>query len=1177
MPKFVGLQPNGPLSFFRSLPRACIGFLFAVFCDVFVMGAYGAVLLMTGIGVASLYFASLILAGCLTLVSFSISALRSENTVELLAAIAIASCVNATVFYFRVNENAFAAVQRRGTTLAGTTSAILPPAMLNAGILSWTALVQIALMGFGYLSYRDFGWRIFKLFGIDFNMRQVYEQYLWFMAILKLDTLMAILNVAAGFAFFFQHLVGVFEHTAMIVGILGNMIWVFSTFSAVKLEYRVATTSLLPLGLISPSYLLYKAYDLYTVRSEGIARDGPAGYHGKYHDVWVEPIMATLGLGIITRLVLLVLMLQTRRNFGTGLNGFSMHREYLLPERLRSALSSEHAEGIKAMVRGLHLIGSLELQLFANGINATTTGAIAAQATAKQTSSLFTHRRRFFQLSNDLTTLRWSWREYLLLDEVVRVTPNDERDDTFELHAGSVFQRRVLKLRCGSAAEADLMIMSFRSLLRLTSLGDRAFTMYALQLFKLADRDALGAITSKNRSMGLGFLNIEMEPLVETRALDALGLQTNAMLDFREFLALIKRIERTALVFRLYEKHASRAAGGLLDRDAVLRLWKEEQGEAPHEAVLADIERLRSANGSISESGLYYLLFSSSNEVADPEKVDKIFQDMTKPLPHYFIHASHKTYLAKDKDLEFPSSVEMLARSLLLGCRMVELDLWDGAGGEPEVHHQHTLVSPLPLSEALETILKHAFTASPYPLILSLNLLCTAQQQRIAAKIIRLTFGQHLYEPPLSTGAVKCEEDMPSPEQLKYKVLVRGVAASDAAESEEQALEENDSFVASMPRHSISADGMGSAVEGGSAMNPSVLQASLLGVKIDSELLSILFMIGREKKDVSKGSSSASYMAKSVMFAEGENKAGEAVGLGASGQRGSPWHVPSLSETTAAQRLDSSPQEWILHNISHVSAIAQKAASVDESSVDVVAYWDVGCQIVPLSIPMAGPQLQLGQGKFMLNGGCGYVLKPRRLRSSAEATRAPHDAPPRKLFKLQIKLICAVHLPKAGQRRVERESWQEDGCPLVQEHELSAAPVVSPCAVVEVRGGTFAAAGTDLDECTHGDVWTSKVVDKNGISPSWMQTVEVGVSDPELAVIRVSVWDRSRASAEPQFLCYVSIPACALRSGYRNAPMRDANGCKIAFCKMLWHVRQSHTHLPCSLQGGRRQPVSKKS
>ena len=48
--------------------------------------------------------------------------------------------------------------------------------------------------------------------------------------------------------------------------------------------------------------------------------------------------------------------------------------------------------------------------------------------------------RRFFQLSNDLTTLRWSWREYLLLDEIVKVCPGPEAD-TVELHAGDIFQR----------------------------------------------------------------------------------------------------------------------------------------------------------------------------------------------------------------------------------------------------------------------------------------------------------------------------------------------------------------------------------------------------------------------------------------------------------------------------------------------------------------------------------------------------------------------------------------------------------------------------------------------------------------------------------------------------------------------------------------------------------------
>ena len=146
------------------------------------------------------------------------------------------------------------------------------------------------------------------------------------------------------------------------------------------------------------------------MRSDGLAAAAAnrTDYTGKYHDVWVEPIMATLAMGIVCRLVLLVLMMQTRRNFGTGLKGFSMHREYLLPERLKAGLSPEHSEGVKAMVRGLHLIGTLEFREYAAAAAAANAagGKAATAATALGSFSLFTNKRRFFQLSNDLTTLR---------------------------------------------------------------------------------------------------------------------------------------------------------------------------------------------------------------------------------------------------------------------------------------------------------------------------------------------------------------------------------------------------------------------------------------------------------------------------------------------------------------------------------------------------------------------------------------------------------------------------------------------------------------------------------------------------------------------------------------------------------------------------------------------------
>lgn len=52
-------------------------------------------------------------------------------------------------------------------------------------------------------------------------------------------------------------------------------------------------------------------------------------------------------------------------------------------------------------------------------------------------------------------------------------------------------------------------------------------------------------------------------------------------------------------------------------------------------------------------------------------------------------------------------------RAFAQGCRCVELDCWEGPGGEPIIYHGHTLTSKILFRDVVQTVRDHAFTVSP--------------------------------------------------------------------------------------------------------------------------------------------------------------------------------------------------------------------------------------------------------------------------------------------------------------------------------------------------------------------------------------------------------------------------------------------------------------------------------
>ncbi|CAG7724464.1 unnamed protein product [Allacma fusca] len=205
---------------------------------------------------------------------------------------------------------------------------------------------------------------------------------------------------------------------------------------------------------------------------------------------------------------------------------------------------------------------------------------------------------------------------------------------------------------------------------------------------------------------------------------------------------------------------------------------KTQQGERKVESEVKSIiesfepdTQLRSQH-CMSFEGFARYMMSGNNLAFVSERIMPEEAELDHPFAHYYVAASHNTYLTGHQ-LKGESSVELYSQVLLTGCRCVELDCWDGDDGDPVIYHGHTFTTKIPFRQVVDAINKSAFLASSYPVILSIENHCSLQQQSRMALTFQTVFGDKLVTRFLFDVDFTDDPCLPSPSQLKNRILIK--------------------------------------------------------------------------------------------------------------------------------------------------------------------------------------------------------------------------------------------------------------------------------------------------------------------------------------------------------------------------------------------------------------------
>ncbi|KAL0603026.1 1-phosphatidylinositol 4,5-bisphosphate phosphodiesterase beta-2 [Plecturocebus cupreus] len=493
--------------------------------------------------------------------------------------------------------------------------------------------------------------------------------------------------------------------------------------------------------------------------------------------------------------------------------------------------------------------------------------------------------------------------------------------------------------------------------------------------------------------------------------------------------------------------------------------------------------------GQLSPEGMVWFLCGPENSVLAHDKL-LLHHDMAQPLNHYFINSSHNTYLTAGQ-FSGLSSAEMYRQVLLSGCRCVELDCWKGKppDEEPIITHGFTMTTDIFFKEAIEAIAESAFKTSPYPIILSFeNHVDSPRQQAKMAEYCRTIFGDMLLTEPLEKFPLKAGVPLPSPEDLRGKILIKNKKnqfSGPASSSKEPGGEAEGSSPPSAPagEGTVWAGEEGTELEEEEVEDEEEEESGSLDEEEMKKMQSDEGTAGLEVTAYEEMSSLVNYIQPTKF-----------ISFEFSAQKNRSYVISSFTELKAYELLSKASVQFVDYNKRQMSRIYPKGTRMDSSNYMPQMFWNAGCQMVALNFQTMDLPMQQNMAVFEFNGQSGYLLKHEFMR------RPDKQFNPFSVDRIDVVVISGQFLSERSVRTYV-------------EVELFGLP-----------GDPKRRYRTKLSPST------------NSINPVWKEEPFVfeKILMPELASLRVAVMEEGN-----KFLGHRIIPINALNSGYHHLCLRS--------------------------------------